>query len=119
MLPGGQHHGLDGPTPIGDRKRALLHSNNNREWSLRDIRPCWCECAELAEHLLVLYHDEMPGLAVATARSQMPRFDDLPNNRFGDWLILKLAYGQNSTHCIKYLHDDPFCLKKLTELRKL
>src|SRR5437764_14825586 len=40
LCPGGQDHGLDGSTPIGDRKWALLHANNNREWGLGDI-PTW------------------------------------------------------------------------------
>ena len=90
---------------------AVLHANHNRQGGLRDIATCLDECAKLAQHLLVLYDDEMPGLPVITTCSQVSRFDDLMDKWFRNRLILKLADRQDCANGIKYLHDGPFFLR--------
>src|SRR6266446_543674 len=110
LRPCRQNHRLDGPTRIGDRKGAVLHTHHNRQWSLRDIATRRYECTKLAQRLLVLYDDEVPGLAVHATRGQVARFDDLMDDWFRDRLLLKLAYCQDGPDCIKYLHEVPLFL---------
>src|SRR5215469_14379352 len=108
--PCSQDHGLDGSACIRDPIWTVLGANHNRQRGLRNIGASSCECTKLAQHLLVLYDDEMPGLLVHTTRRQVSCFNDLLDNWFGHRLLLKLANSQDSANRVKYLHNVPLCL---------
>jgi hypothetical protein len=103
--PGGQNHRLDGAAGVGDSIGRFFHGDHDRQWRLDNIWPATRQCGQFLQSVMLLHHDEMPGLSVDAAAGQPGRFDDPADHFRGDGLGLEHAYSQDSPNCFKNIHS--------------
>jgi hypothetical protein len=98
---------LDRAACVGYRKFRPLNHHDNRQWSLRDIRPGSRHGAQPAERFAVLNDDESPRLSVHATPRQSPRLHNPPDDVWRHILFLVLAHGQHRPHSFKDFHHLP------------
>ena len=91
--PGCQDHRLNGPARIRHRIDRFLHGNDNRQGRLGDVRSGAGKPAQFFQCFPIFHDDEMPGLTIHAAGSEMTCLNDPVDDLWWYRFILVSAYS--------------------------